>query len=106
MASEMVTNVVNIKKAELKKRGIEDFSVWVQNPKNIYIGRNMNFYVKGTLASIWKNPFSAKKYGLEQCLVLYEENVRKTPSLWDQLESLKGKEMGCWCKPSAFVKIN
>jgi hypothetical protein len=99
MASPMTT-IVNIKKKQLNARGIKDFEQWVQNPQCLYIGRNMSFYVPGTLASIWRNIFEVKKYGLDQCLVLYEAHVRQTPELWDQLETLKGKELGCWCKPN------
>lgn len=30
---------------------------------------------------------------MEQCLVLYEDMVRSKPELWDNLESLQGKEL-------------
>lgn len=45
--------VVCIKKAELKKRGIADFQAWDSDPNHLYIGRNMSFYVPGTLKSKW-----------------------------------------------------
>ena len=49
----------------------------------------------------WFNPFSVKKYGRDQCLELYENHLRNTPGLYDCLEELKGKELGCWCKPNS-----
>ena len=98
--SSSVTTIVNIKKKPLNARGIKDFATWAQHPNCLYIGREMSFYVPGTKASIWRNIFEAKKYGLDQCLVLYEAHVRNTPELWDNLESLKGKELGCWCQPN------
>ncbi len=98
--SSIPTTIVNIKKKPLNARGIKDFATWAQHPNCLYIGRNMSFYVPGTEASKWKNIFEAKKYGLDQCLVLYEAHVRNTPELWNDLESLKGKELGCWCKPN------
>jgi len=91
-------SVVNVKKAELKKKGYEDFEDWNKDPNHVYIGRNMNFYVPGTLGSIWKNPYSLKKFSLEESLRMYEELVRKT--LYDRLEELDGKVLGCWCKPA------
>lgn len=94
------TIIVNIKKACLQKRGIEDFEIWSQNPNSLYIGRNMSHYIKGANASIWQNIYNSNEYGLEPCLVLYENHIRQTPHLWNQLHTLKGKELGCWCKPN------
>jgi hypothetical protein len=91
-------DIINVKKAELNKRGINDFTEWSKNPESLYIGRNMEVYVAGTKGSVWANPFPVKKYGLDQCLVLYEEMVRTT-DLWNKLETLENKELGCWCKP-------
>ena len=92
-------SVVNVKKAELKKNGYENFQDWNKNPNHLYIGRNMNAYVPGTHGSIWKNPFSLKKFTLEDSLKNYEEHVRTT-TLYDQLDELDGKVLGCWCKPT------
>ncbi len=91
--------VVNIKKKHLVESGYKDFEDWITNPTNLYIGRNMNFYVKGTLASKWQNPFSVKKYGLDRCLELYEEHITKS-DLINQINELEGKTLGCWCKPN------
>ena len=92
------TKVVNIRKAELVKSGYKDFEDWSKSKDHVYIGRNMNVYVKGTLASKWKNPFPVKKYGLEKSLELYEEHIRKS-GLVNEVCELKGKTLGCWCKP-------
>ena len=93
--------VVNVRKTELKKIGFPDFQGWANNPNHVYIGRNMSFYVPGTTASKWQNPFSMKKYSREQCLVLYENYIRSTPELLDSLPELKGKILGCWCHPDS-----
>ena len=91
-------SVVNIKKTELLKNGFSSFEEWNSEPGNIYIGRNMTFYVKGTSKSIWANPYSVKKYGLENCLDLYEKYIRD--NLYDKLPELRDKTLGCWCKPN------
>ena len=93
------THVVNIKKAELKKKGFNDLEDWKQNPQHMYIGRNMEIYVKGAQGSKWRNPFPIKKYGLEKCLELYENHIRTT-ELYSQLDELQNKVLGCWCSPS------
>jgi len=112
--------VVNIRKKELNKRGIKDFSEWV-NPESednmsnelqdnmnlelsdkkrrIYIGRNMCVYVPGTHASKWANPYPVKKHGLETSLELYEEYIR-TSKLINDLSELDNAELGCWCAPN------
>lgn len=89
--------VVNIKKAHLNKRGINDFMEWKALKKSLYIGRNMEFYVPGTEKSKWCNNYTIKKYGLERCLELYEQYIRD--NLWDDLEELQNKELGCFCHP-------
>ena len=96
-----MTNVINVRKAELKKNKYTDFTEWNSFEHTIYIGRNMSFYVPGTTKSKWANPFSVKKYGLEKCLLLYENYIRNAPSLYDQLYELDGKELGCWCHPKS-----
>jgi hypothetical protein len=93
-----MSKVVNIRKKELQKRGYDDFEDWNNESHTLYIGRNMNFYVLGTDASKWQNPYTIKKYGLEKSLKLYKKHVKK--NLMDSLSELKGKELGCWCKPN------
>ena len=59
----------------------------------------MSFYVSGTTASKWQNPCHVKKYGLTTCLELYEEYIRQSV-LYNQLDELRGKQLGCWCHPA------
>ena len=66
---------------------------------NIYIGRSCTMGGWNLKESKWANPFSVKEYGRDKALKLYEEHIRNTPKLWNQLEELDGKILGCWCKP-------
>lgn len=91
--------VVNIRKAELNKRHIANFQEWTKLPNTLYIGRNMEYYVPGTIKSKWHNPYSVQKYGLDTCLQLYENHIMNS-NLKDDLHELEGKELGCWCKPN------
>lgn len=92
--------VINVKKDCLKTIGYNSLEDWKQDSNHLYIGRNMSFYVKGAEGSKWRNPYSVKKYGLDECLKLYEQHIRST-DLYNQLPELKGKVLGCWCKPNA-----
>lgn len=96
----MSCTVVNVRKAELNKRGFDDFQDWSNLIDTVYIGRNMEFYVKGAKKSKWANPFSVKKYGREGCLKKYRKYVIKS-GLYDDILELYDKELGCWCKPEA-----
>lgn len=94
-------SVVNVRKKKLNKRDIKDFEEWNSLSNTQYIGRNMSFYVKGTDQSKWHNPFPVKKYGREKCLEMYENYIKNNEKLYNSLEELKDKELGCWCKPEA-----
>lgn len=105
------TTVVNVKKAELIKNGYAGFEDWASSANHVYIGRDMNFYVKGTIGSIWQNPFVVAKpgkeykcrkprYTLDDVLRLYKEHIEASPDLINKLHELKGKTLGCWCKPN------
>lgn len=60
---------------------------------DVYIGRG----------SIWGNPFTVEKYGREGCIDKYEhyirDKLRNNPELWQELQKLEGKILGCFCKP-------
>ena len=66
---------------------------------DIYIGRG----------SKWGNPFSHKKGTLaehvvgsrEEAITKYEEYLLNNQELVNALSELKGKTLGCWCKPKA-----
>jgi hypothetical protein len=71
-------------------------------PYDIYIGRGGWWGRKhGYLhESIWANPFKAGEHGtLDEVIALYEARVRSRPDLMAALPELRGKVLGCWCKP-------
>lgn len=81
------------------------FEKWLENPDNIYIGRSGRIFINKKIFhyadSIWKNPFTVKKYNREECLKLYKEyiseKIKSDPLIYD-VSKLKGKKLGCWCK--------
>jgi hypothetical protein len=74
------TKVVNIRK--LKKGEGYD----------VYIGR----------PSKWGNPFLIGQDGTrEEVIKKYRRYILSRPDLLRQLKELKGKKLGCWCKPKA-----
>jgi hypothetical protein len=59
---------------------------------DVYIGR----------PSKWGNPFQIGRDGDRATVILkYEKWLRKQPQLLSSLYELKGKTLGCYCKPHA-----
>jgi hypothetical protein len=65
----------------------------------VYIGRGQG--------SIWGNPFTHIKEGTlakfvvpyDQVLARYEQHVRSSPDMMKRIGTLRGKLLGCFCKP-------
>jgi hypothetical protein len=70
-----------------------------QAPFDVYIGR----------PSKWGNPFSHlsgttaefKVANREEAINKYRRWIRNQPELMNDIEELRGKTLGCWCKPKA-----
>lgn len=60
-----------------------------KEPFDVYIGR----------PSKWGNPFSIRDYSREEVIEKYKEWIVEQDDLLLQLGELKGKTLGCWCKP-------
>ena len=58
----------------------------------------MEHYIPGTKKSKWHNPFPVKKHGLKKCLELFREYIINNKELYNDLEELEGKTLGCWCR--------
>lgn len=80
-------SVVNIKKVNGKRPHYD-----------VYIGRRLRYPGATFPLSKWANPFTVEDWGREECLKLYEEYIRCS-KIYDDLSELKGKVLGCWCKP-------
>ena len=90
---------VDVHKASLKIMGYDNLEHWLEDPRHVYVGRNMVF-VKGARQHEFANPFSVSKYGREECLRMYEawiiEAIQDNEAR-KRLESLRNKTLGCWC---------
>jgi len=86
---------------------------WMSDPNNVYIGRAGIVFVKGadgkkrrhpSQASPWHNPYkvSSKGYTRREALDLYRDHLiqlLEDEEILDEFIQLKGKTLGCWCKP-------
>ena len=88
-------SVIHVGVKNLRKLGYNSLQEWMKDENNVYIGRACHYVSVG--ASEWSNPYTVKKYGREECIEMYREYVIKEKG--DRIKELKGKVLGCWCKP-------
>ena len=95
-----------IKSDVLKLDGVS-FLQWLQDPNHLYIAGNLSKYGKkqGLTDSKWfKDVKELQKFGSyeqdEDFSTVYEQCIRSTPELWNDLNCLENKILGCWCKLS------
>ena len=103
------TQIINIKAKDLRPE-YDNLLEWLKDDRHVYIGRDMSFYVAGTDKSKWHNPYKVAKpnkiyktgkyYTLDESLELYEKYIRESVLLMREIEELRGKVLGCWCKPN------
>ncbi len=88
----MTTRVVNLKGKKKEDLAGVDF---------VYIGR----YDRRWGDSKWRNPFrmdtpTEKRDGTrEEVIEKFKQYLQSRPDLMAQIPELKGKTLGCWCKP-------
>lgn len=99
------TRVVSVRVEDIRPR-YQDLQQWCEDPNNVYIGRGGIVFVTGVdgkqvrypPASLWANPF---KIG-EDIIGRYREYIlnrmRNGEITAADLENLRGKTLGCWCK--------
>lgn len=102
-----MATVVNVKVAHIRPRYV-NLREWCEDPANVYIGRRGVVFVDGARFpprdSPFANPFKVGKDGTrEEVLVKYYwyiyEKLSNDPALYAEFLLLRGKNLGCWCKP-------
>ena len=75
------------------------------NDYDVYIGRPNKWIPKSKPGSDgkWGNPFIIGRDGTrEEVIQKYRDWIMKQPELLKQIPTeLKGKRLGCWCKPES-----
>jgi len=97
----METRVVNVRVKHIRPQ-YANLKQWMEYPDNVYIGRGGIVFINGVRfpekGSIWGNPFKG-----DQAVEKFEKYIRDKlisgEITVEQLLELKGKNLGCWCKP-------
>lgn len=107
--------VVCVKVKDIRPR-YSNLKEWMDDSDNVYIGRAGVVFIEETVdgvkkkkrypskPSIWCNPFKIKKdVSREQVVSEFrdyiEKKIQDEPIYLEELKKLKGKTLGCWCKP-------
>lgn len=106
-----MTTVCNVKVAHIRPR-YKNLQEWMNDPQNIYIGRKGVVFIntpEGRVRyppkeSLFANPFKIKEgQDRQKVLSLYRqyitEKINTDPFFVGELRKLRGKNLGCWCKP-------
>ncbi len=99
--------VVNCKCAHIRPT-YDNLKEWVADSNNVYIGRAGVVFVDGARfpqrASPFCNPYKIGVDGTRDEVIkkyrdYINERLKAEPAFKKQLAALKGKTLGCWCKP-------
>ncbi len=99
----METTVVSVRVKDIRPR-YQDLYEWCEDPNNVYIGRGGIVFIirdgkkfRYPPASPFANPFKGDG-AIDKYLSYLMDNISAGFITLDQLEELKGKTLGCWCK--------
>ena len=96
---------VNVKDIRPKYQNLKE---WIEDPNHEYIARGGPVFIGGARYpkhdSVWANPFKVGRDGTrEEIIELYRQHIQQkldsNEITREQLEALRGKTLGCWCKP-------
>ena len=102
-------SVVNVKVKYIRPE-YENLKEWMSNENNSYIGRSGIVFIKEkrfpTTSSIFANPYKVGRDGtrnevIEKYELYIRDRIEKENDIKQALLNLKGKTLGCWCKPEA-----
>ncbi len=102
------TQVINVCVGNIRPE-YNNLSEWMKNKEeHVYIGRKGVVFIDGVrfplYDSLWANPYKiSDSQPREKVLELYlehiENKIKSDNLLVKELLKLKGKKLGCWCKP-------
>lgn len=103
----METKVKNVRVKYIRPT-YQNLKEWIECDDNVYIGRKGVVFIDNERfpknSSIFANPFKINKNcSRQESLKKYKfyilNKIENENYFLDELLSLKGKNLGCWCKP-------
>lgn len=105
------TKVINVRVANIRPQ-YNNLKEWMKDTNNVYIGRcgilvidNVRYPREN---SIWANPYKiddgngiTRDNVIEKYRTYIIQKIENNDVLKQKLLQMKGKTLGCWCKPEA-----
>lgn len=100
-------SVVNCKVQYIRPK-YNNLKEWIDDSNNIYIARAGVVFIENTRfptqSSKFANPYKIGKDGSrEEVIIKYRnyitEKIKNDKNMLNELLSMKGKNLGCWCYP-------
>ena len=100
-------SVVNCKVKFIRPQ-YKNLKEWMEDENNVYIGRRGVVFIDGVrfpkTNSTFCNIFKVGKDGTRQEVIIkYKDYIitklKEDPDLQNELNKMKGKNLGCWCCP-------
>ena len=103
--------VVNVK-VEYIRPQYSNLREWCEDPQNVYIGRRGIVFVNSRrypeADSKFANPFKISRDGretredvIQRYRVYITDKINNGDITREDLDNLRGKNLGCWCRPEA-----
>ena len=94
-----------VKVDNLRQNGYTDLDQWMSDKNNLYVGRRGRIFIyTGTEKRIfhypgnkWQNPYNLKDYSVKESLTRYVNHLFESKLIYD-IDELRGKNLGCFCK--------
>jgi hypothetical protein len=95
-------SVVNVRVQYIRPQ-YANLREWMADRQNVYIGRPGIVFLQGERfpkrGSVFANPFKGAG-ALERYERYIHRRLACEPTLVNELRSLRGKRLGCWCHPA------
>ena len=101
------TKIVNVKVSNIRPK-YKNLKEWSEDNDNVYIARKQIVFVDSIRYppddSIWANPYkidtsTTREDVINKYKTYITDKINKNPFMKEELNKLKGKNLGCWCYP-------
>ena len=80
-----------------ESHNVRNMNEWTENHRHLYIGRRCRSYA---IASYWQNPFRiSSSCSRESSISKFKQLLEQDEEMQNELITLSGKILGCWCTP-------
>ena len=107
-----MTTIENVKVAFIREKSYNNLRDWIADENNVYIGRGGVVFIDKVRYPPFSSPFCniyhiGKDGTRDEVLEKYEKYIRYSINSDSNFKAnfllLKGKHLGCWCKPEISV---